>query len=779
MRTLLGLFLFLLSIANAAGYYIKGECLSTEGEPLQGVCVSMTPSEKNDSTADVPENGVYTYSDINGSFELEGIAPEVLYDLCVSKAGYKSLTNTLVIPSDIPYTAFYMEVSEEEEAKMLEEVEVTANVLENYTDRTELYLTSQNRKAGINALDAIASLPLFKSGINVSSLTNLEGARVNVLINGRRASEDEIRNLKGTDIKKVVYYDNAPAKFASYFGGPVANIILAKPKELLFTGNIGGSATTLLSFTGNAGVTLMAPLHYVNAAFNINSVDIKGMRQKEYFDYGDLTNSFSLNSAHNTKLSTNSFASYQFDKGRHMLYAGVNYNSSTITANTDFDIEEVTPSSATKGERIVGNHNIQDLASIDIYYNYNIDDKSDLSIDILNAYNKTSRSNSNYQHTPDNSAYSDFDIRQLTHNDIYTFKFSAMYSTSFWDGFFTANLYESYVNLHQRYSSPLAAQYDVHNHNQSHSPSLAVSYNKNFNRFGAMLTINAIDDYYKLSGAGAYNDFRVYPRINLSYRFSSNLMMRMMGWLESATNSLGAMNSNRYFLDTRYFSENLAYEHTVYSYCGSLSASWSLPELKLFLLPYLTYRYIDKPYIDYIQQEGRNFIRKSIVVPNQHSVDYYLSATWRPVQNLSIQPTLKGTFTTYKTPLKEVRFNWLNFELSADYSVGSFQIHAECSSPTRQLDGVNTINKGWSASASAYWKHNNFHAGLTYSFSEHNDWTITEIPGFTHYSSTTLRNAAYQFAINLGYYFQTGRNNQNRRGKRLSNSASETGFSTR
>ncbi len=802
-RLLVSLIAILSGFAFVRGYELKGVITSPDGHGVQGVRITFMPLKIYDAQQDsvqiagclldslAKEQKIYpdsttednsreeraytVFTDINGIYHFQNIAGGS-YHMSITHSDYESVEGDLDITADFLSGGMVLTPNEIATVNQLEEIEVTARILENYHDRTELYLTKENRNYGINALDAISSLPLFRHQINGGALENLDGTKVNVLINGRRASEEEIRNLKGDDIQKVIYYDNAPAKYASFFGGPVANIILKKPKELMFAANIAAEVSNLLTAGGNAGVVINSPLHYVNGLFSINGSHITDRKSTELYDYGDLINSFNQQSGLEKSLKSYSSVTYQFEKANHMLHTNISYLSASDKVENYYGITESDHLNSIEGIRQTGRHSIGDQFIADVYYSYAFEGGQEISIDVLNSYNKTGRDTYNAQDVEDGSAYSSYLNSAHTNNTIYTLAVSAMFSSPLWGGSISGSICENYVNLHQQYKDNFFPDLPSSTHNRRHNPYIAIGYSRNFNKFGTSLSIGAFDTYTKLSEGGTHNQFTIYPRINLSYAFTPAHMLRFAYWVESSTNSLGAMNSNRYFIDSRYFSENNSYEHAVYSYCGSLGASLSIPEAKLYLSPSLTYRYIKKPYVDYVIQENQIFIRKTIVVPEEHNLTYSLGLTWNPFPGLSIQPFFRGQYITYTTPIQRVRFDWNTLNLNASYTVSNIQLYASCSTPGKSIDGVVETHTGWNVNASAYWKYRNLFIGIDYAYMQDANMTITEIPGFLHSTTAGLRDMTYQLSVKVGYTFQTGNSHKQHRQKRLNNSASESGF---
>ena len=615
-RTLLTIALIIsglsISYSSEISYYrLKGVVTDIYGTPLDGVAFqtifqSHDQQAEADSLNSISIRDTTYYSDKNGVFDLYPL-PQGALHLKVSKLNYLPLDFDLDIKSDFLEATLSLQEDPEAKAKMLEEIEVNAKMLKNYADRTELYLTKDNRKFGINALDAISSLPLFRQNINSRKLENMKGENVNILINGRRASIEEIRNLNGENIKKVIYYDNAPARYAGFFGGAVANVILKTPEELTVTGNLNAAGSNTYSIQSAVGAALMSPHNYANASFNINYFNQSDRKHESTFDYGDLVNSYSLDEGKERTTTTMTDLSYQWENQKHMLFTNFSYSSSTSRRDDRYRISELQNNTNIEGSRLKGAHPISDRFNADIYYSYIFDSGQELSVDILNSFNKNSRHIYDIQTVDSQSAYTDYSIDESTHNDIYTLIANIMFSTPLFGGNLSATLIQNYVNLRQLYSNTYFQDQPSHNDNEQLYSALWASYSRKFNNFGMLLTLMGGNTHIRFNDRSSHNEFRVYPKINLNYSFSDRYTLYFSTWVQSSQNSLGAMNQNRYFIDTRYFAENLPYEKEVMKYSASISGSFLLPVWNMMLFPHISYGYTVKPYLDYLSFASTDF----------------------------------------------------------------------------------------------------------------------------------------------------------------------------
>ena len=117
----------------------------------------------------------------------------------------------------------------------LNEVVIKGKLMEKKADHILLYMTDENRKFGTNALDAVSTLNLFTTSLNETTLQSYDRQEVFILIYGVPSTGIDLRSYKAKDIKSVEYYPIAPARYMSMTQGPVANIIVQKRHDILFS----------------------------------------------------------------------------------------------------------------------------------------------------------------------------------------------------------------------------------------------------------------------------------------------------------------------------------------------------------------------------------------------------------------------------------------------------------------------------------------------------------------------------------------------------------------
>ncbi len=145
------------------------------------------------------------------------------YILEISCIGYKSVKKNIRVsfPSigDVLKKDFQME----ENAKMLSEVVVEGARTRQYADKIVRTFTAKEIKSARYSKDLIVNLPQLTTDALTGKIKDLRGGSMQVLINGIRATDNELKLLPPSKVLRVEYYDIPPARYAK--SGSVVNII--------------------------------------------------------------------------------------------------------------------------------------------------------------------------------------------------------------------------------------------------------------------------------------------------------------------------------------------------------------------------------------------------------------------------------------------------------------------------------------------------------------------------------------------------------------------------
>ncbi|MDE7343310.1 MAG: TonB-dependent receptor [Muribaculaceae bacterium] len=762
-------------IVMGAGYTVKGRIFTTQGSGIDNAVFEL----KNDtlSLCDSTDTaGMYLINDI----------PAGEYSVSVAAQGFISFSKQITIDKNIeaynvclrPNQNQSLSVADEQTATQLDEVEVLADALQTYGDRDEMYLSSYNCKYGVNALDAISSLPRFIPQINGHELLNEQQDVVNILINGRPGTSQEVRNLKGSDIVKVIYYTNAPAKYAGIYGGAVANIIVKKPKELELSGNLNAFSALLAAQTSDgASFTLRTPSTYINADYAFFYSDRTDLERSTCYDYGALRDSYSSLDPHIRTLSNNASLSWQYDTGGHTLYAKFKYSGSTSRQGIDYTLLESTRTSEIEGTRNDRSHQVSDRFSLDLYYSYLFSGGQQLMINAVGTTSKNSNDDTRTQTTPPESAYSSYLYSSLISARVNSLIGDITFTSPLWGGEASASVWAYHRHIHQNYSNNFFP--DLPNINLSDDNNLLASadYSRSFGPLYAALNLSFSDYITRDASEKIHHQFSFLPRLNLSYLLSKAVTLRFLGNVSCTTYGTASQNLNRQLIDTYYFKENIPYRENTDKYTAIFSADIKLCTGRLLLSPSISYDYIKNYYINYIYREADYFLQRPYLVPDVHSFDYTFSAMWMPIEGLQLRPIVRGSYRDIKIPGGNSRHFDNHALLYGSYMFGQFQISGNLQTPRYTHDGISTSYHGWSGGIEIYWIRDNLYAGLSYHYNGDTLWNSMEVPGFTQRTQSINKAFRYWIGMSIGFNFHSGslRHSATRQ-KSLNHAETETGL---
>ena len=174
------------------------------------------------------------------------------------------------------------EVKTDSVTTTLDEVVVTAEMVNRFSDHKDYILTRSEKQQFPTAIQAIQTLPkIMVSDLTVSSS---DGKGVKILINGVPSSSVDLASIPSENISKIKYYSQPPIQYSNMGLGAVINVITKK--------QTGGSMmlNTLNAVTTGFGNDV-ASLKYnwgrstLGVMYNINYRNYNDRRLDEYISY--------------------------------------------------------------------------------------------------------------------------------------------------------------------------------------------------------------------------------------------------------------------------------------------------------------------------------------------------------------------------------------------------------------------------------------------------------------------------------------------------------------
>ena len=257
MRNLLiVLLLFCCPMVPLAAQTITGKVIDKDSVPIAGVdCILANPLDS------IPVVG--TTTDLNGMFELKASKGQE-YVLLISFLGFETYSAQIILDEAMDLGTITLK----EKAHTLDDVVITAEMVDRFSDRKEYKLTNADKEQYSSALSALEFLP--KIQVIDQSVSSVDGKGVKILINGVPSTATDLSIISPSNIAKIDYYTQPPVQYSNMGLGAVINVV-TKTNE---NGGIIGLNTQNAVTTGFGNNTVNFKYNFGNSqvgvTYNIN-----------------------------------------------------------------------------------------------------------------------------------------------------------------------------------------------------------------------------------------------------------------------------------------------------------------------------------------------------------------------------------------------------------------------------------------------------------------------------------------------------------------------------
>ena len=186
-----------------------------------------------------------TASDLSGRYAFEGVAPGA-YLLKASFVGYKTASARLQAARSRSCDLLL-----QRDSMSIGEVVVEGERSIRSIDKNSYLFSEAQIAQASDGRELVATLPNLRIDRTTNALATVNGKRLLLLINGIKASDEDLRLIPADKIRKVELYDVPPIRYMND-AERVVNI-LTKPLDAGWSGNLYGTLGQMFS---NASVTL-------------------------------------------------------------------------------------------------------------------------------------------------------------------------------------------------------------------------------------------------------------------------------------------------------------------------------------------------------------------------------------------------------------------------------------------------------------------------------------------------------------------------------------------
>lgn len=725
---------------------IRGKVIDTEANPIVGV---------NSVLYTLPDSVLVTgtTTGLDGSFELN-VTENKEYLLQLSFVGYET-KKRVCFPGNLG------DILLSEDALLLDEVVVTPQILNTFGNKDRLMLSESARKVGNNALDAIGSMPQFKTSASSGDLVTVDNKTILVLIDGMRRPARDLMLLKAEDIKSILFYSDPPARYAHENIGAVIDVTTRKRTSRLYSlyidtknGITTGYGTDMLS------VAYRDSLNMFTAAYFIDYRTLNNNRMNNTYSYFDKTNEYRGVSGGYTGRYHIGQMAYQRYQGRNLFNAKAEYRKSPGVQEYSQKLIGSGELSFTNTRRLESDYS---SVSADLYFTHLFNQNRSLSFNVLNTY---------YKSDSDNMLSSDvggYAFKNHIDNESYSLISEALFSDKVWNGDFNLGAYFQYKNLGQTYN------YSDNSTVKTHKEYIYADYSNSVGILSYNVGIGLGNSHYLTAVKETYNYLVFRPTLALNLQYSKHSAMRLTASVNSSVPNIGDLTNSIVTIDERFYAQGNTGLKPYFYYYANLNYKYASEEGKLYLSPSVSYSYYPDKNMPVLFAEGGNNIRRMASIDDVHSFQGSISLSYKPLKWFAFQPFYNYEHLEYRTPSHTVNHNLHNAGISVQLLPETWQIIWNANLPITLVDGDVYTKTGFSTTASVLYKYKSSSVGLEYVHNPSPTKSYADIKGFRYSEETKWNNFRNLISVKFTYHLYKGKS-RGHTGKRISNADNDSGL---
>ncbi|MGN0215072.1 MAG: hypothetical protein ACI4BG_00895 [Prevotella sp.] len=652
----------------------------------------------------------------------------------------------------------------------MKEFVVTGDNIINRGNHQLLLLTNENRKFGTNALEAVSSMRFFYQQLNATSLLSYDRKEVLILINGVPSTAMDLRGFKASDIKYVEYYNVTPPKFMALTSGPVANIVMKRRHDQLYT----AYANTFNSFTTGYGSNQLnlaytdslnqVRVNYSNKYRNIHHIEsifedaignasktlYSGDRQK----YMDFYNGVQV--------------SYQRFQGPHLLNVKLGYDFEPRHQYSPTNLKEYVGSEVFSGHRDDTLSSRSNSYVVDLFYQLTLPKKRSLAFNVVNTFSHSRSDNMIFESF--DGLERDYYVANRIRNRVYSLIANATYHSPLAGGSFSVGAWYNGAFLRQKAAG---AVYRPETHNLflysgifwsvkrvSLYPSVGVHY---IHQTSAERNRSYTAPYVRF-----YTDW--WPEKMKGFSVQLTLQMQVdYPALNLLTSSQTAKTFNFYTTGNPNLKQNLYYN-------AKLTVAYFKPQSQDYIyLQYLPGYYHSTFSSSVLSVDGSRAIMRPDMIDKLFYNHWQLYAKKRIGKWFSVTPYATYSYKGYDTPSQKVHLSYIRYGGSLNFMYDKFTIEAGANSPTKSRMGDLTVKGSAQYFVDVMYKNKAWSLGMRWNYSGKGETTTGSIPGFQYREESTWKPLKSMFSLTATWSFSRGRSRQHP-SKSLNNSYDDDGL---
>lgn len=487
-----------------------------------------------------------TISGEKGSFKLEKVSAGD-YRLVISNIGYRTLYIDL---QGLSRTTALGKLTLEEMSEQLGEVTVTASSRISRADRKMVFPNKQQVNASSNGVDLLRALMLPRLRINTldGSVAMNDGSTVQLCINGRKATNEEVTALLPDEIIRVDFQEDPGLRYAD--AGAVINYIVRRY-------DMGGS----IGYNGRQSIKSGFGRHNVTGKVNFNKSEISfyygnnlqffkelWYDKKETFTFDNASQYHRNQHAEsNGKKNVQQWGAITYnlqDNDKYMLNitAGFShYNDPALRMKGELYTEEF-PTSITNRDEWKHNRNLS--PNLDIYFQRNLKHKQFLALNVVGTYINT-KNRSSYVELLESNPVVDY------YSGVRGKKYSLIAEGIYEKGFKNGSRLSTGIRHTQGYADNNYSGTLEYNSQMKQADTYAYAqYSGKWQKLGYRLGLGVTRSWFQQIGQEDYETYSLNPRLNLTYTFNDQWSASLNGNVSTINPSLAQLSAVEQLTDS-------------------------------------------------------------------------------------------------------------------------------------------------------------------------------------------------------------------------------------
>lgn len=494
----------------------------------------------------------------------------------------------------------------EEASQQLSEVSVTASNLTSTADRKMVFPNQKQVNASANGVDLLRNLLIPTLQVNpiANSISTTDGGNVQLAINGRKATQNEVMALQPSEILRIeleedpgVRYDNAAV---------VINYVVRRYE-------MGGS----FGYNGQQSIKSLFGRHNANGKLNFGKSEISFFyhANQQIFDemwsVRNETFNFEDERAYHRVVKTDPHQMKELihdggltynlqDGNKYMLNVSFGFQNQNLPNYVESGelLTKEYPNSITMREDWI--HNRSTSPYLDIYFQKNLKNKQFLAINAVGTYIDT-YNRSHYQEFQADEAIVDY--YSAVKGKKYSLITEGIYEKGFDNGGkLTAGIKHTQGYTDNDYEGTLDDQTQMRQANTYGYAEYRGKVGKLNYRFGLGVTRS----WFKQEGQEDYETWSLNPQFNFNYKFDQHWSASLTGGLNTMNPSLSQLSAVDQLTDSLQISRGNPSLKPYDSWNSNFRLNYQKGKVNIGFFG--KYNHRDNPIMAYIYRENDKFI---------------------------------------------------------------------------------------------------------------------------------------------------------------------------